>query len=470
MKTNYILLLTFVLSLNFNTTNAQKKPYTSIQVEAKKWVKGNNNTPWEFYKTRIVDNLSNYTKTIDTENKYGSCNSQRLNATGFFRVEKVGDRWWVVDPEGYLNIQRVINGFRQNTSNRNKSSFKTKFGTAKKWGQESANFFLQTRINGTGSWSEDDAVEQFNDGSSNQKLSHSVYLGFMAAYGRKRGGTYQLSGNIGYPNQTIFVFDPQFQSFCDSLATVKTKEYKKDANLFGYFTDNELPFGLKNLEGYLTLENKNDPGRLAAEKWIVERNLSISTITDKEKLEFAGFVADKYFETVSKAIKKADPNHMCLGSRIHGSAKFIQGVMEAAAMYCDVVSINYYGVWTPMDSHLNRWAAWMNKPFIISEFYTKGMDAGLANTTGAGYTVHTQSDRGYAYQDFCLALLESKNCVGWHYFKYQDNDPTAKGVDPSNVDSNKGIVDNDYNPYTAFMDKMQQFNQQVYSLIKYFDN
>jgi hypothetical protein len=115
------------------------------------------------------------------------------------------------------------------------------------------------------------------------------------------------------------------------------------------------------------------------------------------------------------------------------------------------------------------WDKYLNKPFIITEFYTKAMDSGLANTTGAGYTVHTQKDRGYAYQDFCLALLESKNCVGWHYFKYQDNDPTAKGVDPSNVDSNKGIVDNYYKPYQDLTNSMKQLNEQVYSLIKYLD-
>jgi hypothetical protein len=65
--------------------------------------------------------------------------------------------------------------------------------------------------------------------------------------------------------------------------------------------------------------------------------------------------------------------------------------------------------------------------------------------------------------------LQSPSCVGWHWFKYQDNDPTAKGVDPSNIDSNKGIVNNDYEWYKPLVDKMNQLNHQVYSLIDYFD-
>jgi hypothetical protein len=68
-----------------------------------------------------------------------------------------------------------------------------------------------------------------------------------------------------------------------------------------------------------------------------------------------------------------------------------------------------------------------------------------------------------------LALLESKNCVGWHYFKYQDNDPTAKGVDPSNIDANKGIVDNDYNIWEDMMKEMKELNLQVYPIIQHFD-
>ena len=57
----------------------------------------------------------------------------------------------------------------------------------------------------------------------------------------------------------------------------------------------------------------------------------------------------------------------------------------------------------------------------------------------------------------------------WHWFKYQDNDPTAKGVDPSNLNSNKGLVNNDYEPYTPLASMMKAVNTQVYTLADYFD-
>ena len=144
--------------------------------------------------------------------------------------------------------------------------------------------------------------------------------------------------------------------------------------------------------------------------------------------------------------------------------------MKVAGKYSDIISINYYGAWTPSEERMKQWGEWTGKPFIITEFYTKGVDTGFPNLSGAGWQVKTQYDRGKAYQNFCLGLLESKNCVGWHWFKYQDNDPDNKNPSAgSNNDSNKGMVDNFYGYYAPLVNKMQQLNINRYRLIEYFD-
>ena len=93
----------------------------------------------------------------------------------------------------------------------------------------------------------------------------------------------------------------------------------------------------------------------------------------------------------------------------------------------------------------------------------------MPNQSGAGWIVKTQTDRGLFYQNYTLALLESKNCVGWHWFKYMDNDPTSEGAELSNIDANKGVVDNYYNEYTTCLDLMSIINLQIYELTDYFD-
>ncbi len=107
---------------------------------------------------------------------------------------------------------------------------------------------------------------------------------------------------------------------------------------------------------------------------------------------------------------------------------------------------------------------------MITEFYVKGEDSGLPNTTGAGWVVPTQTDRGRFYQHYILGLLQSGNCVGWHWFKYQDNDPD---------DPKAGAVEHRFEQRhrhhartsrtETFLQMMADVNREVYPLTEFFD-
>jgi hypothetical protein len=157
-----------------------------------------------------------------------------------------------------------------------------------------------------------------------------------------------------------------------------------------------------------------------------------------------------------------------LGSRLHSSAKNNIAVLKAAEKYLDVISINYYGHWdlTPKENEL--WGK-LQKPFIITEFYTKGDDTKMENLSGAGWIVATQQDRGIHYQNFLLSLLTNKNFIGLHWFRYQDNDPKDNTADPSNLDSNKGMVNVDYEWYIPLVNAMSQINNRKYRLVNFIE-
>ena len=179
---------------------------------------------------------------------------------------------------------------------------------------------------------------------------------------------------------------------------------------------------------------------------------------------------DRYYRIVSTAMKKNDPNHLYLGSRFYGADRNIPESFRAIAPYADVISINWYNGWTPgEDDQVAMWARESGRPFMITEFYAKAIDSGLANTSGAGFLVHTQKERGLFYQNFTLGLIRSKSCVGWHWFRYADNDPSGAKEDPSNIDSNKGIVTCRYVPYSELLAMMKEVNERVFSLIDFFD-
>jgi hypothetical protein len=291
----------------------------------------------------------------------------------------------------------------------------------------------------------------------------------MSGFGSTR--TYQQSGHMGYPNDAIFVFESGFAAYCETKAQALVSN-KYDKNIFGYFTDNELPFYNKSLNNFLRLGKTSltDENYVATKKWLTDNGYTEADTTNADiQKRFLGFVAKTYFSTVYNAIKKYDPNHMVLGPRVNvAEARENQYFMQAAGPYVDILAVNYYGIWTPNIPGNIAWGQNLGKPFMVTEFYTKGADVGLANTGGAGWIVKTQLERGYEYQNYTLGLLESKYCVGWHWFKYFDNDPTVPS-DPSNIDANKGIVNIAYEPYLPLIDKMKELNLKVYNLIDYFD-
>lgn len=174
---------------------------------------------------------------------------------------------------------------------------------------------------------------------------------------------------------------------------------------------------------------------------------------------------------MTKAIKKYDPNHLYLGCRFNQwNYELVNDEMfKTAGKYMDILSINHYQKWEPDAQAVQNWGAWSGKPFFVTEFYTKGEDSELPNTTGAGWNVRTQAERGYFYQNFALKLIESKVCVGWHWFTYQDNDPENLNTDPSNRDSNKGMVTWDFQYYSPLLDNMEELNGNVYQLTRFYD-
>lgn len=461
-----------ILLFNLNFTPAQNTGQKYIPVEASRRIYNSNGTttysPYESFKTRTVALLDGYRtpKKSLKLSKYGGWTGSKMDATGFFHVVKTADRWWCVDPAGNAFFNVALNSISMGTSERNKKALQDKLGTPEKWIAGTIRMLQENGFNCAGSWSDYKSIIEANK-TIEKPIAYTINLNFMSGYGKERGGTFQQPGHTGYPKDAIFVFDPEWERFCDRHAKQVTA-YRDDPNLFGYFSDNEMPFKLKSIENYLSLP-ENDPGHIAAAKWLKEQGISKEQITDRHREAFMALVADKYFSTVSNALKKYDPNHMYIGARFYSNEKNYPEFMKTAGKYCDIISNNYYNKWTPDPTEMNNWASWSGRPFIITEYYTKGEDSGMPNQSGAGWIVKTQRDRGLFYQNYNLALLENGNCVGWHYFKYQDNDPTATGVDPSNTDSNKGILNNYYELWTPMMELMKELNTQVYNIIQYMD-
>lgn len=408
--------------------------------------------------------------------------SRRGEVTGFFYSKKVNGRWWIFDPLGYPCYIRAVSGVcikYLNSPNQEQAAI-NRYGSVEGWAEGVTRmlqdeFYINATTGGGAPLREVDNPLILQSGSG----------GCVGAYGRHIGTNISNGGSTHFAgNNTMNVFDPGFVDFCDERQA-PLADRKDDPYILGYTMDNELPMDINMLSNYLTIDHTDARFHYSyAAAWTWLKN-----ITGKEKPGqadidselsqlFRGFVWDRYYNVVSKAVRKHDPNHMLLGTRfLHGVVK-APWVLRFAALYLDCMTINWYGRWEIPPAELNDVVRNADLPLMITEFYTKAIDSGLANTRGAGWTVATQQDRADFFQTYTLRLLECKNFIGWHWFQYIDNDPHPEVIykedgktwrDQSSIDANKGIVDNYHRPYETLRDAMAEINKNVYRLIDHFD-
>lgn len=443
-----------------------------IEVRARK----NKSSSWATYEAYTVDRVAGFVPGQEPEtDRYGGWKVAALEATGFFRVEKLAGRWWMVTPEGNLFLGKGVAVFKNGQSERQKQALAEKFGTKTAWAQQEISALKSLGFNSLGAWSDVETVRNLEE-----PIPYTVIVspmgklnGHIKSSGEEASASW--SGWEGYPNDFAMVFHPEFDSYIEKEISAIAK-YRDDPYCIGYFTDNEIPWKNYALDRCLEKWPEDHINHIEAQKWLDERKgktgASLSEATDADRRAFIAYCLEVYLQKVSAAIEKYDPNHLYLGCRFNQWNYELSNdeIFRSAGKYMDVISVNHYQKWQPDVNVLKDWERWSSRPCMITEFYVKGEDSELPNNTGAGWNVRTQDDRGVFYQNFVMELLKSGTCVGWHWFTYMDNDPEDTTTDPSNRDSNKGIVTWDFNYYMPAVDRMNVMNENIYPLARFFDN
>ena len=373
-------------------------------------------------KTRTFESLTDLNKYAPKKDypidKFGGLmdDGMKQEATGFFYVKKISGRFWVIDPLGYPCIIRALSQIVPNYQNSVYQMEKTleKYGNLENWGE-----VISKRVRELGFYTS--ASPDAHVTKSSQPIVSQKSVGFAYSYGRTIGTANSKGGSSTFSeNNTMNVFDPDFVEFADKQART-VEQGRNDPCILGYTTDNELPMQESMLYSYLSINPENEVNYYSyACAWTWLKNITGKVapteddITSEHLDLFRGFVWDRYFNVVSSAMRRYDPNHMLLGTRFLMGVLNAKWVLRFASRYLDCITINWYFTWEPQAESVHLIAKSANCPFMITEFYTKAGDSGLGNTTGAGQFVATQTERGMFYQNYTLRLLEAKNCIGWH--------------------------------------------------------
>lgn len=410
-------------------------------------------------KVRTIVNIEGYEKKPIETCKFGGRCDKKYEATGFYRTEKIDGRWWIIDPCGHPYYDRSPACVEYDDTN---AATIEKFGkNTQKWLDYSINILREHGFTGMGCWSSD----TINMNSVGEKIPYTYKLNANAYFGevKKKYPNTKLNTNEIFP-----VFDREYEEFCDEIYK-DLAALKDDPYLIGYFTANEIPLGASSginaLDKYLALD-PTDPGCVqsynAAWAWFREKcgeGADISMLNNEIREEFRGYVFGKFNEVSAKYIKKYDPNHLTIGTRMHGAAVESKPVWQECAKYLDIISVNVYHKWDVYKYH-RMFETLADHPFLVTEYYAKAEETGLGNDAGAGFTAASLNDKGLFYQTFGYGMLYNRNCVGTQWFTFRTD--TTDGTD-------SGFVSYDYTPYPESSELIKEFNNNIYSLIDYVD-
>jgi hypothetical protein len=390
---------------------------------------------------------------------FGGYVDTQVEATGFFRIEKIDGKWWFVDPEGHLFFSAGSTGIR--TGNTFPRIDGREYIYASLPPENLAN--NDSRRGGSSSFYDWNLFRRYGDDwhgkweEMTTRRMDSWGLNTIANWsdenlGRNQQKTYVATlGGWGFSAETMGmpdVYDPNYAAEIDAAAKRQCFPLKDDPYLLGYFVGNEPPWPGREMDLInVILEGDETPMKSALQKYLAEGD------TPERRKSFVYDTYKKFITTVNSAIKKYDPNHLNLGLRFGGNPP--DEIIKASSnIGFDVFSLNIYGYTTYKD-RLERIDNFTGLPIIIGEFHFgtpgRGLAPGLAQTLN-------QEERGVAYRYYVENAAAHHSVVGTHWFQWWDQPSTGR-YDGENY--NIGFVNVTNIPYNELIEAAKTTHRRI---------
>jgi hypothetical protein len=198
---------------------------------------------------------------------YGGDATRNFGGTGFFRTQKVNNRWWLIDPDGRPYFDNGVVAVEPQVFANNKAEYEAKFGpvgpeATENWARY-ARGWLQDLGMYTAAWATTPTVR-----TSASPMNYTLVLQLMSGFSKLVGAARSGSGNSAYVNGTMPVFDPAFADYCNRyFAEVFPSKYPglnpaADPYLVGYMTDHGSSLSVMYPTRYGSVAGSN-PGYFA---------------------------------------------------------------------------------------------------------------------------------------------------------------------------------------------------------------
>lgn len=431
-----------------------------------------------------------------------------LQKTGFFHVERKGDRWVLVDPSGDAFFHLGICSFgcsedytyiegRENIYEwlpSHQSEFAAAYHPDNYWNPRAFSFYRANVIRKYGSFSDEafyermvgrvrqagfNSVGAFSGGSETYRKVHFPYVSSLPL------GQWTLGSAVPGVRGVFDPFDETVLKKMDELFAKSLPKAADEPLLIGYFLENEqgfedLPRAIPKLDGkhackreLVAMLRERYPDIAAFNTAWQMQAPSFDTLTDQglpvvSQAAFADMEAfteqflDTYYRQIADAFHKYDRNHMLIGNRWQPGTANSEVLCRVAGKYLDVVSINYYteGIDTNFIRRLYRWTG--EKPQMWSEFF---FTAEKESNVAGRLDLPTQRERGEAYRYYVETAASLGFVVGIEWFTLIDQAVTGRFFEKYNGErQNTGLFNVCDRPYRDALAEMAQAHREIYSV------
>ncbi|WP_050026265.1 beta-galactosidase [Verrucomicrobium sp. BvORR034] len=437
----------------------------------------------------------------------GSKEKLGLKATGYFRVEKKGDRWILVNPLGNAFFHLGLCVVNPNDDYTLVKGRETAYEWLPKPEGEYASVF-RPGSNGTIlSYHLVNQVRKYGEPYSDESYTARM-IGRMKRWGFNSIGAFSNGGekaratakfptvahlpiNVweGVPrisgiHETFDPFDEKTRAMIEANMARELPAKAKDPLIIGYFIVNEpiyeqIPHVVPSLKGsehackrelVKWLQNKYQSIGAFNKAWeanvasfdaLLEVGLTVTAAAAKADAEaFATHFLDEYLKLVKTSFRKHDPNHLLIGSRLQPGTISHEWICRAMGPHLDVMSYNYYTYGVDKD-HLRKVYEWTGGlPMMLSEFFwSSPKDSGL----DGGREVGSQQERGLMYRNYVEQSASLGFVIGTEWFTLVDQSVTGRwfsGFDGER--SNSGIISVTDRPWKPLLEEMMKTNYDIY--------
>jgi hypothetical protein len=437
-----------------------------------------------------------------TFSRWGSWTGKRFEGTGFFRVHHDGQRWWLVDPEGYpfwstgldcvrVDVGGAIEGLEKALTWLPDPEGPYKAAYTNEIDEERTPIFSYLAANFIRAF----GPERWYECWGEIALAQLRRLGFNTVgnwsdweIARAAGFPYVRPLLPQWPNTPHIyrdfpdVFDPNFAIDCTAFAE-QLRATVTDPAFIGYFLMNEPTWGFTKetpaagmlfttsgghsrqaLADFLRARYGDEDAlsrawgitttfsALAEGSW----NTPLNAAATADLSAFSTLLAERFFKSLSDACRAVDPNHLNLGIRCNTiPPDWLVKSMDSL----DVFSINIYNERLPVDL-LEPISAQLNRPIIIGEWHFGALDVGLPSS--GLLRVRNQEARGQAYRVYTEYAAAQPWCVGVHYFTLYDQSAIGRS-DGENY--NIGFLDVCNRPYEELARAARATHERLYQVV-----